>query len=95
MQASFHWGDGASRPFIDKTEPTFSIQQRFHANTKISTISSQDGWLLLDELDHARFDAKTRGPVPLFSDEGRNLAFIAKRAESNVHSGVTLARSFY
>ena len=39
-----------------------SIQQLFHANTKISTISSQDGWLLFDELDHIRFDAKTRGP---------------------------------
>ena len=39
-----------------------SIKQLFHANTKISTISSQDGWLLFDELDHIRFDAKTRGP---------------------------------
>ena len=39
-----------------------SIQQLFHVNTKISTISSQDGWLLFDELDRIRFDAKTRGP---------------------------------
>ena len=52
-----------------------SIQQLFHANTKISTISSQDGWLLFDELDHIRFDAKTRGPVPLLSDKVRKLAF--------------------
>ena len=48
---------------VHKTGPTMlSIQQLFHANTKISTISSQDGWLLFDELDHIRFDAKTRGP---------------------------------
>ena len=53
---------------VHKTGPAMlPIQQLFHANTKISTISSQDGWLLFDELDHIRFDAKTRTGTSLLS----------------------------
>ena len=72
-----------------------SIQQLFHANTKISTISSQDGWLLFDELDHIRFDAKTRGPSTV--RQGQEPRFYRETSQSEPNQTyilVSQTRSF-
>ena len=72
-----------------------SIQQLFHANTKISTISSQDGWLLFDELDHIRFDAKTRGPSTV--RQGQEPRFYRETSQSEpnqIYILVSQTRSF-
>ena len=83
---SFHWQDRVSRPFI---AAILSLGRRswplFHANPKLSTISSQDQWLRLNEL--IIYDMmRRRGHLYYYChDEGRNLTFIAKTAPPRIH----------
>jgi hypothetical protein len=76
LQPPFHWQDRVSRPFI---AAILSLGRRswplFHANPKLSTVSSQDQWLRLNELGHLRYDAKTRAPVLLLSRRGQEPHF--------------------
>ena len=76
IAASPHWQDRVSRPFI---AAILSLGRRswplFHANPKLSTVSSQDQWLRLNELGHLRYDAKTRAPVLLLSRRGQEPHF--------------------
>ena len=89
---SFHF----SHPFIGKTElAALSLQPAFigkteswllfHANPKLSTVSFQDKWLRLNELNI--YDMmRRRGHLYYYChDEGRNLTFIAKTAPPRIH----------
>ena len=86
LQPPFHWQDRVSRPFI---AAILSLGRRswplFHANPKLSTVSSQDKWLRLNELGHLRYDAKTRAPVLLLSRRGQEPHFYCETAPPRIH----------
>ena len=83
LQPSFHWEDGAGRSFM-----LIRSYLPFHRKT--------NGFVLMNQVIYDRFEDEgtciiivtTRAGTSLLLRRRHRHAFITKRAESNVHSGV-------